>query len=60
MSAYTEEKFLRFNTVAELIPVSRSTVNRWEKAGRFPQRVRLGSQAIAWRQSEILEFIARL
>ncbi|HFL7943180.1 helix-turn-helix transcriptional regulator [Pseudomonas putida] len=60
MSAYTKEKFLRFDSVAELIPVSRSTVNRWEKAGRFPKRVQLGSQAIAWRQSEILEFIARL
>lgn len=60
MSAYTKEKFLRFDSVAELIPVSRSTVNRWEKAGRFPKRVQLGNQAIAWRQSEILEFIARL
>lgn len=53
MSAYTTDRFLRFNSVAQLIGVSRSTINRWEKEGKFPKRVRLGVQAIAWRQSEI-------
>jgi len=31
----------------------RSTVWRWQKAGRFPAPVHIGPNSVAWRRSEI-------
>ncbi|WP_096512463.1 helix-turn-helix transcriptional regulator [Pseudomonas izuensis] len=55
-----KERFLRFGSVADLVGVSRSTINRWEKEGKFPKRVRLGSQAVAWRESQISHWMSSL
>lgn len=42
------------------INVSNSTMLRWEAAGRFPKRVRVGDQSVAWLASEIHEHVANL
>lgn len=33
--------------------VSNTTLLRWEKAGRFPRRLRLGGTRVAWLKSEV-------
>lgn len=44
--------------LAKLLEVSETFIWREERAGRFPQRVRLGAQAVAWFEDEIAEWIA--
>jgi prophage regulatory protein len=43
-----KRRFLSLLEVAEWAGVSRSTVLRWEAAGTFPRRVRLGPNRVAW------------
>ena len=52
------ETLLRKPDVAARLGVSQSTIQRLEKAGDFPRRVRLGPRAVAWRASEIEDWIA--
>jgi prophage regulatory protein len=33
---------------------SNSTLDRWEKAGRFPKRAHLGGTSLAWVRSEVM------
>ena len=40
-----------------LIPVSSMTIWRWERDQRFPARIRIGANRVAWRLSEILAWI---
>ena len=42
------------------IKFTRTTVRRLARAGKFPKPVRLGEQQIAWREGEVLEYIASL
>jgi len=45
--------FLRLRDIAERVGVSRATIYRWVKEGRFPESVSLGEQSVAWRRVEI-------
>jgi predicted DNA-binding transcriptional regulator AlpA len=42
----------------EIIPLSRSQIWRLEQAGAFPRRLRVGRRKIAWRMSDINEWIS--
>ncbi|HAT1797957.1 TPA: AlpA family phage regulatory protein [Legionella pneumophila] len=33
--------------------ISRSTIDRWIKAGSFPNKVRLGKNSVGWHLAEI-------
>lgn len=47
-------------TVGELltiVPFSRQHLLRLEKRGRFPRRIRLGANRVAWLKSEVLAWI---
>jgi prophage regulatory protein len=48
-------RFIRYEQLKsdKGIPFSRVHVDRLEKAGSFPQRVRLGKNTVAWREDEI-------
>jgi prophage regulatory protein len=48
-------RFLRFKQLKteKSIPFSRMHVDRLEKAGKFPKRVRLGEHTVAWVEEEI-------
>lgn len=48
-----ESNFLRWPTVQKMVGVSRATVDRWERAGDFPKRRRLGRNSVAWPRAEI-------
>jgi prophage regulatory protein len=49
---------LRFEEVKDLIGgVSRSTIDRWEKAGKFPKRLHLGENVVAWAAEDIYKWL---
>lgn len=53
-----QERFLRFGAVAEMIGLSRSTIWRLEQDGKFPKRVQLGSKSVAWRLSDLNDWMS--
>jgi prophage regulatory protein len=48
-------RFLRFPELQSVkgIPYSRMHLDRLEKAGNFPKRVRLSSMTVAWVEEEV-------
>ena len=40
-----------------VVNVSKMTLWRWERAGRFPKRVRCSSQMVGWKQSELAQWM---
>lgn len=44
---------LRFPELHARIGISRSTVDRLERVGRFPVRKRLGERIVAWVEEEV-------
>jgi prophage regulatory protein len=46
-------KILRFGQVKERIGYSRMHVDRLEKAGDFPKRIRLGPNSVGWLEDEV-------
>lgn len=53
-----EDRLILQDEVQRLVPVSKPTLWRWERDGKFPQRIKLSRNLVAWRRSEILEWIA--
>lgn len=55
-------RFLRFPELKELkgIPWSRMHIDRLEKAGKFPRRVRLSEATVGWVEAEIDAFAENL
>lgn len=53
MQAEKSDRILRKPEVLAKIGVSDPTIYRWELAGRFPKRLRLGGQACGWLASEV-------
>lgn len=51
------ERLLRFPMVQERVPYSHSTIYLLIKSGKFPKPVSLGGRAVAWRESEIDQWI---
>ena len=50
-----EPVFLRLPQVIEKVSFSKSTINRREKEGRFPQRIKWG-RIVFWNSYEIEQF----
>jgi len=50
-------KLLRIKQVIDVTGLSRMTLWRLEKAGRFPTRRRLGDHSVAWLESDIERWI---
>lgn len=51
-------RLLRQEEVERRTGLSRTTIWRRERAGRFPRRVKLGDNSVAWREEEIEDWIA--
>lgn len=58
--AYIREPLLRLPEVLKIVPVSRATWYAGIKTGCYPAPINLGQRAVAWRRSEIEQFIASL
>ncbi len=52
-----EDRLIRLPEVERLTGLSRSTIYRLRKLGKFPEQVRIGARAVAWWLSEILAYI---
>lgn len=51
------ERFLRMPEVLTLVGMSRSTLYGRMKAARFPRNIDLGGNIVAWRESEVREWM---
>lgn len=51
-------RLLNSALVCARVGLSRSTVWRLERAGRFPSRIQISAARVAWREREIDDFIA--
>ena len=51
---------LRWPELSKVTKLSRSTVDRLEKLGQFPKRVKLGPRAVAWRRVDIEGWLSKL
>jgi prophage regulatory protein len=54
------ERLIRYSELRDKkrIPWSRMHVDRLEKAGKFPRRIRLGAATVVWIEAEIDAFMA--
>lgn len=52
-------KVLRYPQLRELVGFSRMHLGRLEAAGRFPKRVRLGPNTVAWVEAEVQNWLER-
>ena len=52
-------RVLRKRRVRDKAGISFATIDRKEKAGEFPARIKLGEKAVGWLESEIDEWIER-
>lgn len=58
MKKATPTRIVKEKSVLERIPVSRATLWRWERDGKFPKRRRFGGgRSVGWDESVITEFI---
>lgn len=53
VSGGNRTRMLRFPQVRERVGYSRMHIHRLEKAGRFPKRVQLGPNSVAWYEHEV-------
>lgn len=50
-------RILRVKQVCELVGLSRSSILRMERDGRFPSKINLSVHAVGWRESDVLAWI---
>ena len=53
-----QERLISMRDVCRITSWSRSSIHRLEKSGVFPARVELGTQRVAYRESEICAYVA--
>jgi prophage regulatory protein len=51
------DEMLSFKQVRKLVLYSRAHVDRLEKAGHFPKRIRLGTGRVGWWKREIMDWL---
>ena len=54
------KKIIRMPEAIEMVGLSKSTILRQEKLGRFPKRRRLSSKSTGWLLSEIQDWISSI
>ena len=51
---------LSINAVSDMTSFSRSTIYRYIAQNKFPAPIKIGSRRVAWKSTDILEWIERL
>jgi prophage regulatory protein len=54
-----DQRLLRRPEVERLVGLSRSTIYAMMRRGEFPLPVRLSARAVAWRRSDLDDWLAR-
>ncbi len=52
------KRILRFPQLHERIPLSRPSIWRLERDGKFPKRLQISANAVGWLESEVDAWIA--
>ena len=52
------QKVLRISTVVDRVGLCRSSIYNLMNAGKFPRAVRLSENAVAWRESDIDQWLS--
>ena len=52
-----EDRIVRIHEAVEMIGVSKATIYRWTREGKFPPSIRLGANSIGWRLSAVERWI---
>jgi prophage regulatory protein len=55
----TNERLITRDELLTKIPFTVQHIYRLEAAGKFPRRVRVGANRVAWVESEILDWMAQ-
>jgi prophage regulatory protein len=58
MTTPLPERCLRLPEVQEIARYSKMHIDRLEKQGKFPRRIRLGDNRVVWRLSEVMDWLA--
>ena len=53
-------RIMRLNEVKAVTGLSKTTIYRFEKLGRFPSRVSLGERSVGWFEDDIEGFLMSL
>lgn len=59
MPEQTPESFLRLPQVLARVPVSKSSLLAWVRAGKFPKPIKLGPMTTVWRASDVAVWVAK-
>jgi prophage regulatory protein len=51
------DRSLRLPEVQQLVPYSKMHIDRLEKAGAFPKRIKIGAGRVVWKQSEVVAWL---
>jgi len=54
---YGKDPFISIKSVCDMTSLSRDTIRRREKEGRFPKRTKISKGRVAWRRSVILQWM---
>jgi prophage regulatory protein len=57
MAEHSEDRIIDRHERRRLVPISDVHILRLERAGDFPQRVKLGASRVGWLLSEVLNWI---
>ena len=49
-------RLLKMNEITDLFGVSRSTIYRWVDLENFPKAIKIASNTVRWRESDILKW----
>ncbi|SEB98136.1 helix-turn-helix transcriptional regulator [Terriglobus roseus] len=60
MTTTAPDRLLRLKAVQAIVPLGRSAIYDRIQAQTFPRPVSLGGNAVAWRQSDIDAWVAKL
>ena len=52
------KRYINLREVLRKVPVTRQTIENWERAGEFPKRIRIGGR-VFWLLSEVDDWIDR-
>ena len=53
-------RIMRLNEVKAVTGLSKTTIYRFEKEGRFPSRVSLGERSVGWFENDVEGFLMSL
>lgn len=51
-------RIIKHQQLKDMVGLSRTTIWRMEREGKFPSRVRLGANTVGWLEEEVLSWLA--